>query len=65
MIYRIVFIVFLASLGACSIQESQGELLVKESILAHGGLNNYTNLRDFRYEKTSYNLDAKEIINDI
>lgn len=64
MIYRIVFIVFLASLGGCSIQESQGELLVQQSILAHGGLKNYTHLQDFRYEKTSYNLDAQEIIND-
>lgn len=64
MIYRIVFIVFLASLGGCSTQKSQGELLVEESILAHGGLNNYTNLRDFRYEKTSYSLDAQEIISD-
>ena len=64
MIYRFLLIVLLASLGGCSTQKSQGESLVQESILAHGGLNNYTNLRDFRYEKTSYTLDAQEIIND-
>jgi len=63
-IYRIVLIVLLASLGGCSTQKSQGESLVEESILAHGGLNNYTNLQDFRYEKTSYTLDAQEVIND-
>ena len=64
MIYRIVLIVLLASLGGCSTQKSQGESLVEESILAHGGLKNYTHLRDFRYEKTSYTLDAEEIIKD-
>ena len=64
MIYRIVLIVLLASLGGCSTQKSQGESLVEESILAHGGLNNYTNLQDFRYEKTSYTLDAQKITND-
>ena len=64
MIYRIVLIVLLASLGGCSTQKSQGESLVEESILAHGGLKNYTHLQDFRYEKTSYTLDAEEIIND-
>ncbi len=64
MIYRIVFIALLASLGGCSSPKSQGELVVEESILAHGGWNNYTNLQDFRYEKTSYTLDAQEIIND-
>ena len=64
MIYRIVFIVLTASLGGCSTPKSQGELVVEESILAHGGLNNYTNLQDFRYEKTSYTLDAQEVIND-
>jgi len=63
-IYRFLLIVLLASLGGCSTQKSQGESLVQESILAHGGLNNYANLRDFRYEKTSYTLDAQEIIND-
>ena len=64
MIYRIVLIVLLASLGGCSTQKSQGESLVEESILAHGGLKNYTHLRDFRYEKTSYTLDTQELIND-
>ena len=64
MIYRIVFIALLASLGGCSSPKSQGELVVEKSILAHGGLNNYTNLQDFRYEKTSYTLDAQEVIND-
>ena len=64
MIYRIVLIVLLASLGGCSTQKSQGESLVEESILAHGGLNNYTNLQGFRYEKTSYTLDAQEVITD-
>lgn len=64
MIYRIVLIVLLAGLGRCSTQKSQGESLVEESILAHGGLKNYTHLQDFRYEKTSYTLDAQEIIND-
>ena len=64
MIYRFLLTVLLASLGGCSTQKSQGESLVQESILAHGGLNNYTNLRDFRYEKMSYTLDAQEIIND-
>jgi hypothetical protein len=63
-IYRIVLIVLLASLGGCSTQKSQGESLVEESILAHGGLNNYTNLQGFRYEKTSYTLDAQEVITD-
>jgi hypothetical protein len=63
-IYRIVLIVLLASLGGCSTQNSQGESLVEESILAHGGLNNYTNLQGFRYEKTSYTLDAQEVITD-
>ena len=64
MIYRIVFIALLASFGGCSSSKSQGELVVEESILAHGGLNSYTNLQDFRYEKTSYTLDAQEVIND-
>ncbi len=64
MIYRIVLIVLLASFGGCSTQKSQGESLVEESILAHGGLNNYTNLQGFRYEKTSYTLDAQEVITD-
>ena len=64
MIYRFLLIVLLASLGGCATQKSQGELLVEGSILAHGGFNNYTNLRDFRYEKTSYSLDAQEIISD-
>ena len=64
MIYRFVLIVLLAGLGGCSSQKSQGESLVEKSILAHGGLNNYTNLQDFRYEKTSYTLDTQEIIND-
>ena len=64
MINRIVLIVLLASLGGCSTQKSQGESLVEESILAHGGLRNYTHLQDFRYEKTSYTLDAEEKIND-
>ena len=63
MIYRIVLIVLLA-IGGCSTQKSQGESLVEESILAHGGLKNYTHLQDFRYEKTSYTLDAEEIIKD-
>ena len=64
MIYRFVLIVLLAGLGGCSSQKSQGESLVEKSILAHGGLNNYTNLQDFRYKKTSYTLDTQEIIND-
>ncbi|MEK9559726.1 MAG: hypothetical protein VW010_03325 [Flavobacteriaceae bacterium] len=64
MIYRIVYIALLASLGGCSSPKSQGELVVLESILAHGGLNNYASLQDFRYEKTSYTLDAQEVIND-
>ncbi len=64
MIYRIVLIALLAGLGGCSIPKSQGESLVEESIFAHGGLNNYTHLQDFRYEKTSYTLDTQEIIND-
>jgi hypothetical protein len=63
-IYRIVYIALLASLGGCSSPKSQGELVVLESILAHGGLNNYASLQDFRYEKTSYTLDAQEVIND-
>ena len=64
MIYRIVFIVLTAILGGCSTPKSQGEVVVEESILAHGGLNNYANLQDFRYEKTSYTRDAQEVIND-
>jgi hypothetical protein len=63
-IYRIVLIVLLASLGGCSPQKSQGESLVEESILAHGGLKNYTHLQGFKYEKTSYTLDAQEVITD-
>lgn len=64
MIYRVVLTVLLASLIGCSTEKSQGELLVEKSILAHGGLKNYTNLKEFRYEKTSYTLDAQELIND-
>jgi len=63
-ICRLLLIILLTGLGGCSTQKSQGESLVEKSILAHGGLKNYSNLQDFRYEKTSYTLDAQEIIND-
>ena len=63
MIFRIFLIVLLANISACTIQTT-AKSVVESAISAHGDLLNYTNLKNFKYKKTSFTVDPKGAVTD-